>query len=283
MSINAFMLLRQYIHSVCGMHVADDKEYLVHQRLAPVAERHGCQTLDDFAQLLRTDSGAELRADVIGAMTTAETSFFRDLHPWHALEKHVLPELTEKVRPRLHPERHTGRRLRFWSAASATGQEAFSLAILIDEYIKSHPGQRLEPGDFEIIGTDICKGVVERSRTGVYSAYEMSRNISTERKENYFRRDGDAFAVSENLRRMVDFREANLVSAFPVNEPFDIILCRNLLIYFDIGIKRRMFEHFHSVLRDDGYLLLGATENAYGMTDRFVSHRIGDTILYRKA
>jgi len=278
MSSDAFNLLRDYIRTVCGLVITEDKEYFIRQRLEPLAERMNCRSMDEFVHRLRFEPSFGLRAEVISAITTNETSFFRDGHPWDAIRNVILPELAKRARHIPTSER----KFRFWSAASATGQEAFSLAILVDEFTHTHPEYLLRNEHFSILATDISQRMIVRSLSGYFSAFELTRGLSQDRKHKYFINNGSHYTASDNLRGMIEFREANLTSSLSSLGTFDLILCRNVLIYLDAATKTAIFSELDTMLATNGWLMLGATENVYGLTDLFVSERHGSTILYRK-
>lgn len=278
MSPDAFALLRMYIRNACGLVISEDKEYFIHQRLEPLAVSYDCKTFDAFVQLLKSDTSFEMRSAVINAITTNETSFFRDGHPWTAIAESILPELARRA----HSATPNRQRFRFWSTASSTGQEAFSLAILIDEYIRAHHDGPLRHGDISILATDISRSMVDRARTGTFSDFEVHRGLTEERCKRYFTQNGKKFIAAEHLQQMIEFQEANLVESLHGMGTFDIILCRNVLIYLDQQAKSRIFDQLATMLHPQGWLLLGATENTYGLTEHFRSERIGSTIIYRK-
>jgi chemotaxis protein methyltransferase CheR len=240
------------------------KEYLVESRLAPLARRLGAASVSD---LIRRAQGADpvAKAEIVDALTTNETSFFRDGEPFVALRETIVPQIT--ARP-------PARRLRLWSAACSSGQEAYSVAMLLDE--------KLTAGwSYEIVGTDISTEMLERAKAGVFSQLEVNRGLPAASLVRYFERDGASWRVSANLRRNVTWQRLNLAAALPPLRPFDVIFLRNVLIYFDLPTKRAVLQRIASVLRPDGWLFLGSAESTIGLDDRFERVTVGRASAYR--
>lgn len=285
LSTQEFQLIREYIRGICGLAIPDEKMYLVRQRLQPIAEALHCKTFLEFHACLM-HAGRERRQlvdDVIGAITTNETSFFRDGHPFEAFERKILPGLAELVRQRkarVPPRR--GAKARIWCAAASTGQEPYSLAMLISEHVAAWRHTGLDETDFEILASDVSSHMLARSMAGAYNQVEVSRGLSRERVEKYFTRHDQLWIIDDAVRQMVEFRQVNLIEPFTRLGGLDVIFCRNVLIYFDDATRKRILEQFHEMLTREGCLFLGATENVYSVTDRFESLREGKTVLYRK-
>lgn len=277
-----FELLRDRIYDLCGLIIDDNKKYLIKQRLEPLARLEGCASFTELYGRLQSTAVNGLGAMVIDAMTTNETSFFRDGHPFVTFQDHILPRLAARLTRGLLPGMSANRQARIWSVASSTGQEPYSLAMLIDEFLGSgqNPGLRLD--NFSILATDISRPILQRAMAGTYTRRELERGVATLRINRHFLGQGDLFTISPALRQMVEFRQLNLVQPFPNLGVFDVIFCRNVLIYFDEPTRKRIFAQFQRILHAEGILVLGATESTYGMTDAFVSERFGPTILYRK-
>ena len=277
-----YKLLMKYIYSICGITLNEDKKYLIHQRLEPLAESMQCS----MSELVRKTSGASdfhLRDKIIVAITTNETFFFRDLHPFDAFRQFMLPRLSETVRQRkLRMPQRRGSKASIWSCACSTGQEPYSLSMILYEYIQFNKSQGLEFDDFSILATDISSRVLSKAMTGEYSDNEMSRGINSMYKTFYFDETNKQWSVKQFLRKIIEFRTVNLIESFSYLGSFDIIFCRNILIYFDDETKKRILEQFHSMLAPDGILLLGATENIYTLSDKFESRHVGETVLYLK-
>lgn len=281
LSDNDFQELRSYIHKLCGLYLQNEKKYLILQRLEPLLEDLGCESFADFNASLRENPTQGLHDRIIASITTNETSFFRDCHPFESFAREVLPQLADRVRN----ARHKGedpKPLRFWCTAVSTGQEAYSLAILIKEYIDAHPGFSGSLDDFQILATDISSRVLERAGKGCFNEVEIARGLSEERREKHFYQDGKGWTISEELRSIVDFRRINLTDPYGVYSDFDAIFCRNVLIYFDDDTKRTIIDMLYRKLSDNGVLFLGSAENLYNLTMKFRSEQLGPTIIYKK-
>jgi chemotaxis protein methyltransferase CheR len=218
-----------------------------------------------LAELQRRPNPANQRR-IIDALTTNETSWFRDREPFSALTDVVLPELVKS--------RASSRKVRLWSAASSSGQEAYSLAITLQEH--------LPPGwNYEIMGTDISTEMVKRAETAEYSQVEVNRGLPAAQLVQYFERAGAHWRVTPQLRRNVSFRLMNLTAPLPAMQPFDVIFLRNVLIYFDVAVKRTVLQNVARLLRPDGWLFLGAAETTIGIDDNYERVAAGRTSAYR--
>jgi chemotaxis protein methyltransferase CheR len=238
-----------------GLVLTPDKAYLIESRLAPVARRLGMTSLEEIASAIRLRSDAKVIAEVVDAMTTNETFFFRDKTPFETLEKHVLPTLVAK-RP--------GKPLRIWCAAASTGQEPYSIAMLVDSM-----AGRLNGASVEIVATDISDRCLEKARAGVYTQFEVQRGLPVQMLLKHFEKQGDLWKVKDNIRAMVRWRTANLLENLAGLGRFDVVFCRNVLIYFDPLTKKQILERAARQLEDPGYLFLGAAETVLGVTDAF--------------
>lgn len=272
--------LRGYVYELCGLHIPDNKEYLIVQRLGGLlraAEVASWRELHDF---LRKDGTAKVRNEVISAITTNETSFFRDQHPFDSFREHLLPELCTMLTAR----RRAGDRtpIRIWSAAAATGQEAFTLSMIIMQYLEKNPGAGARPSDFSILGTDISSRALARAVAAEYTDFELSRGLPDSCRK-YFEPVEERWRVRRDLRSIVEFRQLNLVTDFTDLGFFDVIFCRNVLIYFDQDTKKIILERFSKLLRPGSHLILGSTESVYGLSTAFRQQRLGKAILYKLA
>jgi chemotaxis protein methyltransferase CheR len=243
---SAFERIRKLVYERTAIVLDPGKEYLVESRLMPIARVHGHVDVNDLCKRLDGASAA-LIAEVVEAMTTNETSFFRDHHPFEALKKTILPELLAL--------RAQQRKLRVWCAACSSGQEPYSLAILLAE---SFP--QLASWDVRIDATDVAKAVLARARAGRYRQIEVNRGLSSGLLLKYFNRDGLEWEVKPELKRLVRFQELNLIERWPALERYDLILLRNVLIYFDQQTKQTILAKMRGQLAGDGYLLLGGSE-----------------------
>ncbi|QDU21973.1 CheR family methyltransferase [Urbifossiella limnaea] len=232
------------------------KEYLVESRLSPLAAQLRLGSVGDLIGQLRTGRDAGLGTRVIEAMVTNETLFFRDVQPFDTLRRVVLPELIRR--------REAERRLSVWCAACSTGQEPYSLAMLIREYFPA-----LVTWHVNILATDLSAEVLARARDGRYSQLEVNRGLPAAFLLKYFRQQGGVWELADDMRRMVEFRELNLVREWPSLPRFDLVFLRNVMIYFDVGTKKAILDRVARVLRPDGYLLLGAAESTINLADSF--------------
>jgi chemotaxis protein methyltransferase CheR len=266
LSQTEFNFVAQLVRREAAIVLAPGKEYLVEARLIPVARAVGSPSVTDFlAQLQRRPDPSNQRK-IIDALTTNETSWFRDREPFAALTDVVLPELIKS--------RSATRKVRIWSAASSSGQEAYSLAITLQE--------ALPPGwSYDIMGTDISTEMVKRAETAEYSQVEVNRGLPAAQLVQYFERAGAHWRVTQALRRNVSFRLLNLTTPLPAMQPFDVIFLRNVLIYFDVATKRTVLQNAAKLLRPDGWLFLGAAETTIGIDDSYERVAAGRTSAYR--
>ena len=239
-----------------GFVISKEKIYLLESRLLPVARSNGFQSLDELIRAMRLPTGGNLQAAVVEAMTTNETFFFRDKSPFEHLNEVILPHMLV--------ERAKTRRLRIWCAAASTGQEPFSIAICLKEI-----AAKIGNWHVDIIGTDISNDVLEKARAGLYSQFEVQRGLPIQQLVKYFKQTGEFWQISSDLRAMVDYRPFNLLDDFAPLGKFDIIFCRNVLIYFDREGKSDVLDRLSKQLAPDGYLLLGAAETVIGLTNEF--------------
>lgn len=252
-----FEFVAELVKRHSGLALTADKAYLVESRLAPIAVKIGMKGLPDLLAALRAGRDLSLPKAVADAMTTNETSFFRDTTPFTLFREKVLPSLLEK--------RAGTKSIRIWCAAASTGQEPYSLAMILREQ-----ADRLKGWKVEIVGTDICAKVLDRARQGVYSAFEVQRGLSTAHLQRHFTKAGDAWAIAPEVKAMVSFREFKLLDSLRSLGQFDIVFCRNVLIYFDFQTKARVLGEIGRIMPDDGRLFLGGAETVFGISDAFL-------------
>jgi chemotaxis protein methyltransferase CheR len=243
------------------------KEYLVESRLLPLARAQGDRDIDAYVARARRAPHGPVVREIVEALTTNETSWFRDSGPFVALRTTVLPELAAA--------RSATRRLRVWSAACSSGQEPYSIAMSLLQ------APQLAGWGVEVLGTDLSLEMVERSRDGRYSQLEMNRGLPASELVRWFERDGAAWRVRRELAAVTSFRELNLVRPFPPLGRFDLIFLRNVLIYFDLATKREVLQRVRQMLAPDGYLYLGASETTMGVDDSWERVPIGRGSVYR--
>ncbi|PCI59242.1 MAG: chemotaxis protein CheR [Kordiimonadales bacterium] len=251
-----FEFLAKTLKERSGLMLTPDKVYLLESRLTPLARKSGLDTLEALVQKLRVHGDQGLIRDVTEAMTTNESFFFRDNTPFDLFKGKVLPAM-EKARG-------TRKRLRIWCAAASTGQEPYSLAILLRE-----SWFKWRDWNIEIIGTDISTQVLEKAKAGTYSQFEVQRGLPIQLLIKYFAQEGDVWRLNDDIRKMVTFRSFNLLDNFFSLGTFDVIYCRNVLIYFDQATKTLVLERMAKCLAKDGTLFLGAAETVLGITDVF--------------
>ena len=251
----AFDTIASLLKARSGLAIGPDKVYLLDTRLAPILKRHELRDLNALAERLRGPRADALAQEVVEAMTTNESLFFRDDKPFEHVRTRALP--------RLHAARAPGTPLRIWSAASSSGQEAYSLAMTLTDMRASLGDRRVE-----IIGTDIAREQLARARDGLYSQFEVQRGLPMQMLVKHFRKEATGWRVAEAIRRMVEFREWNLLADLRPLGRFDIVFCRNVLIYFDQPTKARVLEAIASLMSPDGMLYLGGAETVLGITSR---------------
>ena len=250
-----YEFLRKLLKERSGLDLSADKQYLLESRLIPLARKAGVPGLPELVQKLK--GGAEpLIAEVVEAMTTNETFFFRDKVPFDHFKGTIMPALLQA---------RAGRRsLRIWCAASSTGQEPYSIAMCLKELGAALTGWRVE-----IIATDLSQGVLEKSRAGLFSQFEVQRGLPIQLLVKHFTQTGELWQLNADIRAMVQFRQLNLLQDFSNLGVFDIIFCRNVLIYFDQDTKTNVFGRLAKVIEPDGFLMLGAAETVVGLTEAF--------------
>ena len=247
--------LRRFLKERSGLDLSADKQYLVESRLIPLAHKAGLTGIAELVQKLRSGSEA-LAGEVVEAMTTNETFFYRDKIPFDQLRTTVLPELLQA---------RAGRRtLRIWCAASSTGQEPYSIAMCLKDMDAALAGWRVE-----ILATDLSAAVLEKSRAGIFSQFEVQRGLPIQMLVRHFTQVGDLWQLNPDVRAMVQHRQLNLLHDFSQLGTFDLIFCRNVLIYFDQATKANTFSRLARQLESDGFLVLGAAETVVGLTDAF--------------
>ncbi|HEX7789122.1 MAG TPA: protein-glutamate O-methyltransferase CheR [Afipia sp.] len=247
--------LRKLLKDRSGLVLSSDKQYLIESRLLPLARKAGLSGIGELVQKIRNGSEATI-IDVVEAMTTNETFFFRDKIPFEHVRETVLPDLL-KIRA-------NRRSLRIWCAAASTGQEPYSLAMILKEALPA--GWRAE-----IVATDLSLEVLEKAKAGIYSQFEVQRGLPIQLLVKHFKQMGDIWQLNPDIRAMVQYRPINLLQDFSHLGKFDLIFCRNVLIYFDQATKIDIFNRMQKVNESDGYLFLGAAETVVGLTDAYRS------------
>jgi chemotaxis protein methyltransferase CheR len=248
--------LRKALRQRSGLVLSADKQYLVESRLLPIARKAGFGNLGELVAALKRGDTDALMTTVVEAMTTNETFFFRDKTPFENFRSAVLPALLGS--------RRASRTIRIWCAAASTGQEPYSLAMALKEMEGSVAGWRIE-----IIATDLASGVLAKAQAGIYSQFEVQRGLPIQLLIKYFAKVGDMWQIAPEIRAMVKFKQLNLLADFSALGTFDLIFCRNVLIYFDQETKISLLNRLGRITASDGYLVLGAAETVVGLTDSF--------------
>jgi chemotaxis protein methyltransferase CheR len=262
-----FDWVRQLVHRESAIVLAPGKEYLVEARLLPLARKMGLSDVDSFVDSVRSRPRPDDTRSIVEALTTNETSWFRDGDPFTALTSTVLPALQAARGP--------AERLQIWSAACSSGQEPYTIAMLLEDAVPDAASR------ISITATDISREMVERTRAGRFSQLEVNRGLPAPMLVRHFQRAGSEWEVAPNLRRMVTARECNLAAPLPRMGPFDVVYLRNVLIYFDLPTKQAILRRVRELMRPDGWLFLGAAETTLGVDDSWSRVVLGRTSAYR--
>lgn len=263
-----FEFVRDFIKRESAITLEDGKEYLVTSRLSPLARREQLGGVAELIAALRARPASALGGDVIDALTTNETSFFRDVHPFESLRSDVLPALVRA--------RAAQKRLRIWCGAASSGQEPYCIAMTIRDAFPE-----LAFWDVQITGTDISPSMLEKARRGEYTQLEVNRGLPAHMLVRHFTRVGARWALNDDIRSMVTFAKLNLATEWPGHGTFDLVFLRNVLIYFDVATKTQILRRVRRHTTDDGFLILGGAETAVGVDDTYTRHMIGRTVWYR--
>jgi chemotaxis protein methyltransferase CheR len=251
-----FDYIRKLVRERSAIVLEPGKEYLAESRLMPVARAVGCETLQDLVDKIRADRSGGLERKVVEAMTTNETTFFRDVHPFEALRSVVLPELLQA--------RASERRLNIWCGASSSGQEPYSIAMVLRERWAV-----LGEWKVRLVASDLSREMLDRTREGRYSQLEVNRGLPATMLIKWFAKDGTSWQVKPELRAMLELQEMNLAGSWPALPTFDVVFLRNVLIYFDVETKQQILGKVRRLLRPDGWLFLGGAETTINLDESF--------------
>lgn len=267
-STQGYDRFRKYLEKESGISLSDNKQYLVASRLGKLMERENFSKIEALVDALeRGGRTSKIREEVINAMTTNETLWFRDSHPFKILKDVVLPQFDKRP-------------LRIWSAASSTGQEPYSISMVLDDFKQSKPGA-LKAGE-KIIATDICTNILQHAKQAEYDSLAIARGLSPENQNRYFDKlSSSTWKVKPNIAARVDFRYLNLLDSFTSLGKFDVIFCRNVLIYFTAETKLNILKRMHAALNPGGYLFLGGSEALSGLSSMFEIVQCHPGIVYR--
>lgn len=262
-----FDFVSKLLRAECAIVLEKGKEYLVESRLAPICRDKGFPTLEGLVAALKGNADSGLKQQVVEAMTTNETSFFRDIEPFENLRKVILPEIIEK--------RTASRTLNIWCAASSTGQEPYSIAMLLREHFP-----QLNDWKISFIASDISQEVLARAKSGRYSQLEVNRGLPVTYLVKYFKKEGTDWFINEDIRKMIRFEAINLVKPFSIISDIDLVMIRNVLIYFEVDIKKNILAKIRKIMKPDGFLLLGAAETTLNLDDNFIRRAVGKGSCY---
>lgn len=267
----SFAFVADLVRREAAIVLEPGKEYLVESRLLPVARREKFPDLATFlAAVMRSPEKSPMRYLVVDALTTNETLFFRDFHPFEALRTVVFPELL--------PKRAHVRKLNIWSAAASTGQEAYSIAMLLREHFPE-----TATWDIKILGTDLSTTTIAQARSGSYSQLEVNRGLPAVYLAKYFTKCDERWMVNADLRKMVEFKQMNLIVPWPMLPAFDLIFIRNVLIYFDTTTKTNILNRMHNCLLPHGLLFLGTAETTINLDAGWAPTKVGATVAFKQA
>src|SRR5262245_9724438 len=251
-----FDAVRRLLFERSAIALDDGKQYLVESRLAPILRQRKLNSIGELVAQLRRGPDGDLERQIVEVLVTTESSFFRDLHPFESLRRVVLPDLINR--------RRAARRLDIWCAAAAHGQEPYSIALMLCEHFPQLAGWKIG-----LLASDISREALARAREGVYNQIEVNRGLPAALLVRYFEQHGTHWQLRAAVRDMVEFREINLARPWPPLPPMDLVLIRNVMIYFEVETKKAIFHKLARVLRPDGYLLLGGAETTFNLDDRF--------------
>lgn len=263
-----YQAFRAFLEDASGILLGDNKQYLVTSRLTRLIAENDIESFSVLMQRLKKDR--TLRQRIMDAMTTNETSWFRDSYPFDILKEKLLPELAKRQ----------PRQVRIWSAACSTGQEPYSLSMVTQEYLMSKPGS-LSADAMQILGTDISPTVLESARSACYEGVAVSRGLSAERRARFFRESNSGWTINEDIKKRVTFREMNLMQSYAILGKFDIIYCRNVLIYFSTELKCDILARMAKCLNPGGYLVLGGSESISNYSEGFDLVRWRNGVIYQ--
>jgi chemotaxis protein methyltransferase CheR len=267
-------VLSTYIYNICGISIDASKAYLLETRFGKLMEEQGCKSYNEFYHKAKTDPRKELEKKIINAITTNETLFFRDASPFDLLKFKILPDLIDARTGKGSPPE--GANLRIWSSACSTGQEIYSIAMIIKELLGNPSSHKIT-----LMGTDLSDAAVAQASAGTYNKFEIERGLPREKLQRYFTPMGGNWKIKDEIRAMATFRRMNLMQPFTGLGKFDIIFCRNVAIYFTLQDRKILFNKIAKVLQPDGYLLIGSTESLTGICPQFVPKRHLRSVYYQ--
>lgn len=268
MTTQTFDWVRQLVLVRSAIVLDEGKQYLVDSRLGPLAKQFGFPSIDEFVSKMAAMPFGTMHRATVEAMTTNETSFFRDNHPFEALRKVIIPEIMAR--------RASTRQLNIWCGAASSGQESYSMVMMLREHFP-----QLKDWHITFIATDLSNAILAKARSGRYTQLEVNRGLPAPLLVKYFTKDGAEWVIKPELREMVDFRELNLIERWPAMPMMDLVMLRNVLIYFDVEVKRSILANVRKVMAPGAYLMLGGAETTMGIDDQFERVSADKSVAYR--
>jgi chemotaxis protein methyltransferase CheR len=278
LSAQEILLVRNYMAEAIGVSIGENKAYLIDSRLSPIVADTGARDLLDLIAKAKADPSRRLHDRIVDALTTHETFWFRDERAWAALREAALPSLVTAFRASGRPK------FRIWCAACSTGQEPYTLAMLLDTLCSEGRLGGLAPAQIELLATDVAPDTLKAAAAGQYNAIEIQRGLADVWKNKYFAPvpGGDRWVIAESLRRRVSFKRFNLQDDPTSLGRFDFILCRNVAIYFEESVRHQLFRRLQATLQPDGLLMLGGSESLLGLADLYTTENLGGSLFYRR-
>lgn len=271
LSATEFKEFRNFLETACGIYLAENKQYLVTTRVRRLLQEHGIESFSELISQLSRGSRSPIRQKVIDAMTTNETFWFRDIYPFEHFKNKLLPDIAQK---------NQFGSLRIWSAACSSGQEPYSISMCIEEFNKANPSKAQR--SVEIMATDLSSRILDAAKAGQYDSMAVARGLSHERRDQFFDSvDANTWAVKSHIKNRVKFRSLNLIDSFNSMGKFDLIFCRNVLIYFNNELKTDILNRIHASLKPNGLLFLGSSESLAGAADKFEMIHCSPGIMYQ--
>ena len=264
-----YSYLSEYLSTTCGIELGDNKQYLVNSRLKTLLAKHGFNSIEEMLSSVKNDIKAGLRQQLIDAMTTHETLWFRDQYPYEALKRMILPELARAKMPNV----------RIWSAACSSGQEPYSISMIVEEYRREYPKHPL--ANVQIVATDISPTILKTAKEGSYEDIALARGLTSDRRAKFFDDHDGVARVKDFVRKQVSFQELNLISPLTLIGKFHVIFCRNVLIYFSDKNKINILDRMANVLEPGGFLFLGGSESISRYTAKFEVARYYGGMVFR--
>ena len=263
--------LIKLVDELCGLYLDQSKGYLIESRLENIATKYACRSYGELAKLARNGDRSGVRNEIVDAITTNETLFFRDHSPFDALRFKIVPEIIDQVESGKRP-----RKLRIWSAACSTGQEPYSLAMTLCDVIPD-----VGAWDIRILGTDVSCAAIAKAESGTFSELELSRGVDAQQLSQFFVRDGEGWKITSKIRQMVQFKTRNLLTPFAEKSSYDVVLCRNVAIYFRKDQRDDLFRRIASTLVPDGFLFVGSAESLTNLATDYVAQTHCNCTVYR--